>query len=574
MDSGDEFTVLPFVGEETSTRVLRSAISKTGESFAEMGPFSSEKDLWSLQMEHLLSQAGLTVDAFADLIQQATGTSYNTGRRWVSELPGGVKPGERRRENVIWIGLVLGLEIGELNRLLDRYARCRPLYMKNRLDAVCGLYLRNSPPKNNPEAVRTVQAWGELCRYFLEDDDVPDDGSEPVETRVFARQVYSVTDLEGLQRLFQSEREATEQRNVTLMRFLNKYLADTNQTVGSVASGEFYYLNKTMSSVRQGRLPARDDMLLFGILAGMCAGEIDELLRTAGMEELFPKNIAEAFILYTLEYRESDPGEYLFAASRDLPAELRGKLDETLIFSRLRRAYENRQDAVRYSLSMQPGISGENLDCLLAGSKTCTGSGSLQLSGAESVPADSVAVFAVSQGIAKGALGREAAELAVSRLRAIAAAYNRRKTNLTDRLLQQAALELNEAAVSFFSKRGYNPEGAGGATLTAAFIQNGELWLLSVGGKPVHLIRSGRVSVIGIAKPRGMSGYLGNPHATSALQADVLRGTLQPSDLIILSTRELSRNGVYSGPVELSAGALGELDGGSVLVLEFAPRRS
>jgi len=348
------FRIRPSPLREMSTETVRRRVDQSADltAFEQIYSFQSENELWAEQMSLLLESRGITVNRFAELMRDCTGAAYNTARKWAVSLPGGEKPGERRREAVKDIGLTLGITVDELNRMLDRYARCRPLYMLSIEDAVCYLYLKNQLPGINPGARMEVTrlcndlaVWSRGGNTNRQEKkfSMRDPLSDGANTTVIASEIANLNDTSELAALLLRERDIFTRKNVTLMSYIDAQLRRRATTVSHLTEGtEFLYFNKVISEMRNsGKLPDRDDMILFGVICSMNTQDINDLLGCAGMEKLFPKHAAEAFVIFALEeYSEDpDPGNYLWTLSRALDARRRRPLDDTQIFRKLQAAY-------------------------------------------------------------------------------------------------------------------------------------------------------------------------------------------------------------------------------------------
>jgi len=591
-------------GEKTNTRVLHQKIEEAAGSFEDLPPFRTENELWVDKIREILNRLGLSTESLVSLMHDAAGYSAATVGKWMEELPGGDKPGERRREYIICIGLVLGLELDELNSLIDRYARCRPLYMKNRKDAVLALYLKKEKRGINPGAWREYQNWCDASAVFIADepgslDPYDTQSAREIETGTVDDRMQQVSSLEELQSLFETQKAAFEKKNLRLLRYLDDWLAKTGQTVASVASGEFGPLNKQFSEIRnKGKLPNRDDMILFGVLAGMTKDDINNLLSSAGMDGLFAKNIAEAFLLYHLEYPRANQGEWLWDESRKLDAANRIRLDDTRIFSRLRLAYETKEHRIELSAATAAGPREVNQDSILADSLYTGHLRFIAISESLIPERDKISVFAVADGISAGSCGEDVSLLALNKLRSIIDGLNARQTILKKEKLFEIADDLNRVVTGYYVRRGFSGGFNGGTTIALAAIQNRDIWVMNVGDSPVCRIRSGELRTLSQehtrAASRALRGeeiteadrhaltkYLGNTSPSSKLQADVWQGTISGGDVFVLYTDGVgSRIGadeivstVREGNPALAlvnrALAAGTSDNASAIVLRF-----
>ena len=228
-------------------------------------------------------------------LAQYCGVSEGTAKTWKSKIP-------TKREYVIAIGMFCRLNLGEINRLLKRYAKFSELYPKNPEDAIYIFLINNNRP------------FSEAKKYQVLFVDIIQN-KEKRRLYGFSSKGTNYVKNELLQARTESEFETFMLRNadefksayIRVAEYLDAYLkAQGNANINKLAKqrnekvGRLY--NNAYTKLKNYALvPQRSVLLAMAINIGMTPEDIDQLLELAGMEQLCPKDRLECMVIYILE---------------------------------------------------------------------------------------------------------------------------------------------------------------------------------------------------------------------------------------------------------------------------------
>lgn len=228
-------------------------------------------------------------------LAQYCGVSEGTAKTWKSKVP-------TKRDYIIAIGMFCRLDLGEINRLLKRYAKFSELYPKNPEDAIYIFLINNNRPFI--EAKKYQSLFIDIIQK-----------KEKRRLYGFSSKGTNYVKNELLQARTESEFETFMLRNadefksayIKVAEYLDAYLkAQGNANINKFAKQQNekvgrLYNNAYTKLKNYAIVPKRSVLLAMAINIGMTPEDIDQLLELAGMEKLCPKDRLECMVIYILE---------------------------------------------------------------------------------------------------------------------------------------------------------------------------------------------------------------------------------------------------------------------------------
>lgn len=244
--------------------------------------------LWSEMITRLVSLSGMTDAEFA----RECGFSRQTLYKWKKgHIPD--------RRSMMRIGLTAGYSIPQMNNLLMRYGRYPHLSLKNIDDCICeyviGLHLQSG-------AARKFVDIGIMISDRA--TDMLHAAGEEASTAVLKKHFSEVNDDEALIRFIDENSISLYGAYTQFSDIIDEKISESyGGSVHSLADSQNWtsFMRQVVTQIRHKNcIPARKYVILLGMYLGMEATEIDGLLETARMNQLYPKNPLEGTILFAL----------------------------------------------------------------------------------------------------------------------------------------------------------------------------------------------------------------------------------------------------------------------------------
>ncbi len=275
-----------------------------------LGELSKHQYRWSAFLCAEKESRGLKTAALA----ARCGVTRQAVEKWQNK---GALPASR--EGFITVGMGLGMNLEEINRLLQRYGKYPSLYAKNIDDAICifvidrycalpgrGLGSRdcvyNQARALKAEYLERIDEWhrsGKLERYYA---------TKYIQDAIFSAESSDqfLDYVKANREVFLSKPYVQLQRHLT--RFIQMQVVDaTNPAIvpsihmlvhnGMLNKG----FERMYSQLRsQGEIPNREKIIALGMSFNMTTEMVDKLLAYARMEPLCAKNRVELVLIYAI----------------------------------------------------------------------------------------------------------------------------------------------------------------------------------------------------------------------------------------------------------------------------------
>ncbi len=262
----------------------------------------TQKKMWSAKINDILRMSGENKSTFS----KKCGVSRPTLDDWLR----GALP--KRREQYVRIGLAAGMNIEEMDKLLQRYGGYYGLYPKSLEDAVCIFVLNklDDPCERREKAISVYDdILSEIRNSIFLPEASKNEGGMLTTTTIAGRlsQMRELSDLENFIRDNVSEFAMRFRKldDYIMMDFeANKKIDPTIQNIYSLSliQGWRSSLKQSMSEIRQYKWePTREKIISIGFHLSMTHSQIDEMLKLAHMEPLCAKNLLEGIIIFILE---------------------------------------------------------------------------------------------------------------------------------------------------------------------------------------------------------------------------------------------------------------------------------
>lgn len=270
--------------------------------------YMNEVDLsWEENLKKCLKENNLTPE---QLRQKCTikleGTepipvSKPTFRKWVKQPP--------ERLGVIAICMSLNLTLEETNRMLERFARKSTLYVKNPDDTIFIFLI---------EKGYDFVEYFEYREYFntiIDNSQKDNNEVNSIATGIMSKEILKTR---NLKQFIDENIDGFYERNKMLDQYIrsellcddisqgiNGYLKIMNGAKEEVVFPISRFLSKLKSLSQSSVIADRDDLIALGVNLNFSVDSINKILYFTYNEELCPKHICEAIIIYTLTELEA-----------------------------------------------------------------------------------------------------------------------------------------------------------------------------------------------------------------------------------------------------------------------------
>ncbi len=249
----------------------------------------AQEKMWSEKIAEIVNSSGMSDSDFAG----ACGFTRQSLYKWKK----GRVPDRR---SMMRIGLTAGYSLPEMNTLMMRYGRYPHLNIKNIEDGICEYVISMHSEKD--AAKKFIDICVEINGRTSEK--LSSAGRE-ASTASLEDSFSGLKDDEDLMRFIDENSIDMYGAYTHLADVIDERIKDSYAgSVNSLADSQNWtsFMRQRVSQIRQKKcIPDRKDVILLGLYLGMEAGEIDELLETARMSELYPKNPLEGMILFALK---------------------------------------------------------------------------------------------------------------------------------------------------------------------------------------------------------------------------------------------------------------------------------
>lgn len=285
------------------TQVLRNDIGQC-ENQAEyeklVREHSSQYESWHEHVEKLRKEQHLLKYQIAEGMDR----SESTVSSFLKKIP-------TKREYVIMLAAMLGLDVEGTNNLLTRWAKYQRLYAKNPDDAIW-IYILSKGRCMEP--AKQFEGYRSVYREELNRDQVKRTSRTTTvvgqEIETCARQAGNVSPAEDkiFRQMVRNQIPDYQAAYENLMRFLEQQMESARNAYGSpnemFADNAYFksnYYGKMRELHRDRILPSRTFLIVLGIRLNMDADAIDQLLDMAGMGPLCAKDQVEGAMVFYLE---------------------------------------------------------------------------------------------------------------------------------------------------------------------------------------------------------------------------------------------------------------------------------
>lgn len=258
-----------------------------------------QRKLWKEKVAEILSNKGYTCKEFARLCH----VSEPAVRKWRNgSLP-------QSRDMYLRIGFAAGYDLEEMNHFLQRYGRCPKLYVKSLEDSVCMFILQSQKQEHTYD---TYLQLLEILRQELGAESP--DFTDTYSTQLVSQRFQNLRSLEDMLQFVKENAPVYRQSYLRLYRYIIAFLT-INLTTGNVdvrdRKASFHQLateeqwssslRHCISEIRNKKwFPQRNKIISLGLHLNMDDAAINEMLRLAQMEPLYPKNPIEASIIWAI----------------------------------------------------------------------------------------------------------------------------------------------------------------------------------------------------------------------------------------------------------------------------------
>ena len=258
-----------------------------------------QRKRWKEKVEEILSVRGYTCKEFAWLCR----VSEPTVRKWRNgSLP-------QSRDMYLRIGFAAGYNLDEMNHFLQRYGRCPKLYVKSLEDSACIFLLRSQQQEHTYDAYLQLL---EILRQELGASST--DYAETCSTQLVSQRFQNLRCLEDMLQFVKENAPVYRQGYQRLYRYIIAFLTinlstesvdirDRKASFHQLATEEQWSssLRHCVSEIRNKKwFPQRNKIISLGLHLNMDDAAINEMLRLAQMEPLYPKNPIEASIIWAI----------------------------------------------------------------------------------------------------------------------------------------------------------------------------------------------------------------------------------------------------------------------------------
>ena len=300
---------------------------------------------WKKYINDILAENGYSVLILA----KKCGFNVKTVKKWcnLGHMPKG-------RKEFIKLGFGIGMDLEQINYLLQRYGKYPKLYSKSIEDAVFIFSINNK--QNFAYAIELKRIIDRLANTqpgFL-------NSSKLMDTIAVLRKLERMVSDNELIEFISLNSEIFNNEYPKLVEFLNSHIkkmtrdyTGSNQDISINAllkdrlanRSQVERYNVIISSLINGRMiPTRARMICLGIILDMDIENIDRLLELSGMEKLYAKDRVESVLIFIIEdYEINDPSELIGNLYEKIWNTRDDQLKEKYIdvIRKLQRDYEN-----------------------------------------------------------------------------------------------------------------------------------------------------------------------------------------------------------------------------------------
>ena len=249
---------------------------------------------WSDKIRPLMIDKGLT----AAQVAQGCEVSESTAASFVRKIPA-------KRENVIMLALMLGLDLPQTNHLLTRWAKFQELYAKNPEDAIW-IYLLRKGSTQTPaqDFQRYFDRYQELYQAYC-DEQAPKDKDDTMKTHFALHKLLTVQDDQEFMQQMQALIPSFEQGYQQLIDYVDQVMEGLGENLNTLfennPSCRSRYYTQWRNLRKKRKLPSREYLVALGLHLQLSSDQINHLLHLAGMGPLCPKDRLEGAIVFYLE---------------------------------------------------------------------------------------------------------------------------------------------------------------------------------------------------------------------------------------------------------------------------------
>lgn len=257
----------------------------------------SEREAWKTEISDIITQSGLSKDAFAKLC----GVSRTAVGKWCEgSIPSG-------RDDFIRIGFAARYDLEQMNSFLRRCGKYPALYSKSLEDSVY-IYVLNST--NCPHTYSFCEDTITAIKARMETLD--DSENAQYDTWQLSSELAQVNSIAELSNFIVSHAADYKNAYAKFYAYVNAFLIANNTSVvdgkvcsvNSLANAQNWTssLRQSVSEIRNKKwFPLRRKVIALGLHLNMATEQINEMLGLAQMEPLCAKNPVESAILYAVE---------------------------------------------------------------------------------------------------------------------------------------------------------------------------------------------------------------------------------------------------------------------------------
>ena len=260
---------------------------------------------WKTYINQLVNlYGGYSINKFA----AKCGFSKNTVRSWCNK---GIMP--KNRKEYIKLGMGLGMNVEEINRLLQRYGKYPKLYAKNIDDAIYLFAIHNKKNFEYTESLRAALIDKfqliELTRETIGQDTF-------FKTANVNQDLLSLQFEEELFTFIDTHLDMFASVYNDLISFIDNYvLVNTFDNVDFISDDSLHSFLKSkmknnqlvslfdnmISMLKKHRvIPDKTKLIAFGLYLNMSLSDMNIMLRKAGMEPLCARDKVESVVIYAL----------------------------------------------------------------------------------------------------------------------------------------------------------------------------------------------------------------------------------------------------------------------------------
>jgi len=279
---------------QTQMFQLKIGQCETEEEFSEIYKSSSFRfGTWGDFIKDQFQQKPMPVKQLAKICQ----VDEKTARSFLREIPA-------RRENVIKLGMILGMDLDGINHMLTHEARFQRLYAKNSQDAVW-IYLIQNKKWDGICPIGSLYAkYWEKYENLYEEYLVECRKSDSwLDTKMAFQELMADSAFdEAMRKVIPGFDHGYEK----LISFIDAHMTKRGFTVadfdfqGDKKTAQVYYRElKKLKKSRQ--VPTRVFLIALGLHMLLTVDEINEMLEYAGMLPLYSKDVLESRVIFYLE---------------------------------------------------------------------------------------------------------------------------------------------------------------------------------------------------------------------------------------------------------------------------------